>query len=596
MKKLYKLIVLTMLILAQTNSVYAQDTIDPEATDVPVVTEPVYEKLTVISAYDIFYHNQTTNPILKIGFLYGSTAVPTTNLDNYTGKGHTLGYFDSEFNFTRIYDTDYEPISVVKNSNIYLGTDGLYYDTKLSNSQGVIGSYSIELSTKFYNENDALYSSLTIHDNAFLAYIDGEYKVRVGTYTSQSEAENALANIRDQTGDANAYVVSPRSDLYTVTNTKTVKILFQFADNGRNFGIVPKGDITWTKGYRYYGAFEYSRQEGPDITVVNVVSMQDYIKGVVPYEMSASWAIEALKAQALCARSYAYNCIDKHSRYGFDLCKTVDCQVYNGTGSSTTNSDTAVDQTYGEYIDYNGEIATGFFYSSNGGATEASENVWTQAIPYLRAKYDPYEKTDEVANGVWEQTITNAQIATILQSKGYTSITGVSNMYISEYTDVGNVYTLTVVASNGTKYDFSKERARTILNSTANGVTINSIRYRINEVMDDGSQATGDVYINDSLYSTSGDYYIKGENGIENVKDLSGMTVLTANGTNEIEVSEKQSVPIAHSNGQYVISGRGWGHNVGMSQFGAKHMAESGYTYEDIIEFYFDGTTVKKYN
>lgn len=548
---------------------------------------------------DVFKADALLDPVVKIGFLYGSTAVPTTNLDNYTGSGHALGYFDESFNFTSVIKTDYEAISILKNKNIYLGTDNLYYDTKLSNSQGIIGEYSIELSKTYESAEEAEYASLTGVTGSFPAYIDGKYKVRVGTYSTKTEAEQALSSIKTQTGDASAFVTSPRTDLYTVSNTKTTKVLFQFADNGRNFGVLPNGDITWTKGYRYYGAFEYSRLTDDDITVVNVVKMQDYVKGVLPYEMSASWNIEALKAQALCARSYAYNNTNKHSRYGFDLCKSTDCQVYNGTSSANSNSDSAVDQTYGEYIDYKGTVATGFFYSSNGGASENSENVWYQQIDYLRGKTDPYEKSDEIYNGVWQQTVTNSQIAKILQAKGY-SITGVSNMYIKKYTDVGNVYTLTVVDTSGKEFDFSKESARTILNSTTYGVTINSIRYRINQVMPSVTTSTteAEIYINDEKTTSAGEFYIIGENGTEQVSSLNGMTILTADGTNEItgETSTTTSggTSIPHSSGEYVISGRGWGHNVGMSQYGAKHMAEAGYTYKQIIEFYFDGTTVKQ--
>ncbi|MFI3227217.1 MAG: SpoIID/LytB domain-containing protein [Clostridia bacterium] len=573
-----------------------QDTTDVESNTENTPEEPVIDDdfFVELIAQDIFDDQDILNPVLKIGFLYGSDAVATTNLDNYTGSGHSFGYFDDNYNFTSLFQTDYEAISILKNDNIYLGTDGLYYDTKLSNSQGLVGAYSIELSVVYDNANDALYKSMTVHDDAFPVYIDGVYKVRVDSFSTEANAQSALATIRSETGDANAYVVYPRTDLYTVTSTKSIKVLFQFADNGKDFGVLPNGDITWTKGYRYYGGFEYSRLSGGDITVVNVVTMQDYVKGVVPYEMSGSWEIEALKAQALCARSYAFNCIGKHSKYGFDLCKSTCCQVYNGTGSATTNSDAAVDQTYGEYIDYQGAIATGYFYSSNGGATENSENVWSEAVPYLRAKIDPYERSAEVYNGVWEVTVTNSQIAAILQAKNY-NISGVSNMYIKKYTDIGNVYTLTVVDTNGKEYDFSKELARTILNSTTYGVSVNSIRYRINEVMEgDTAPTAGEVYINDEKYSTDNGFYIIGQDGITQSSDINGMYVLTADGTNEIQASESTDNSISHADGEYVISGRGWGHNVGMSQYGAKHMAEAGFTYDQIIEFYFDGTTVKK--
>lgn len=89
---------------------------------------------------------------------------------------------------------------------------------------------------------------------------------------------------------------------------------------------------TWFQGYKYHGGFRYERIGGGDLTVVSVVDMETYIKGVIPFEMSNDWPLEALKAQAICARSYAYNNIaqNKHSAHHFDVCSSSDCQVYRG--------------------------------------------------------------------------------------------------------------------------------------------------------------------------------------------------------------------------------------------------------------------------
>ena len=567
MKFFLKLTAITLLISMSTSNIYASENRESD---------------------------KIANPTMKIGIFYGSNAVPTTNLDNNTGSGHEFGFFDSKDQFISVFETEYEKITVMKDKNIYLGSDGIYYDSKLSNPKGVVGGYHIQLSKTYNNANDAQYAAMTIHQDAFVAYIDGVYKIRVDSFDSKDNAQKALSQISQATGDSSAYVVSPSEDTFTVTSTKSTKILFEFSSNS-SFGIMPKGDTTWNKGYSYNGGFEYSRQNGNDVTVVNVVPMQDYIKGVIPYEMNADWEIEALKAQALCARSYAFNNINKHKKYGFDLCKTVDCQVYNGTSRTNANSDKAVDETFGEFISYGGQIATGFFYSSNGGATEDSENVWSNKVPYLRGKIDPYERTEEVLNGVWEQTITNEQIEWILNAKDY-NIDGVSNMYISEYTDMGNVYTLTIVDKNGKEYDFNRERARTILNSTTQDVQVKSTRFRINETMPGGTPSvSGGVYVNDEEVDVNQEFSIIGSNGTQTSNSIKGMNVITADGTNEINGVSKQtsdSNKIPTKSGEYVISGRGWGHNVGMSEYGAKHMAQAGYTYKQIIQFYFTSTTV----
>lgn len=540
----------------------------------------------------------TTNPTLKIGLLYSSTAVPTTNLDNYTGSGHSFGSFDTNNNFIEVFDTDYEEITIMKDTNIYLGSDNLYYDSAVSSSKATIGAYHVQLSSAYKTASEAKAVALATADNAFVAYINGEYRIRVASYRSLENANADLSSMKEKLGDSNLTVVGGNSDTYTVTNTKTDKIIFEY-QTGSKFGVMPKGEITWTKGYRYYGGFEYYRQYGGDITVINVVSMQDYVKGVIPYEMSSSWHIEALKAQALCARSYGFNNMNKHSKYGFDLCNDVDCQVYRGTSQANTNTDLAVDSTNGQYISYNGAIATAFFHSSDGGATENSENVWVTAIPYLIGVIDPYEKPGESSMGVWSTTITNQQIASILSSKGY-SISGVSDMYVSKYTDLGNVYTLTVKDTSGKLYNFNKESARTILSSSANGISINSTRYRINATMptiETVSAGSSSVYINDQSVSSSTSYWILGNDGSSNVTSLNGMNVLTSSGIDVIEQAQEYklgtSTPISTNSGTYVINGRGWGHNVGMSQYGAKAMAEMGFKAEEIVTFYFTNTNVE---
>lgn len=106
----------------------------------------------------------------------------------------------------------------------------------------------------------------------------------------------------------------------TVIVTGTDTILFEFDCGGsENLGILPietrEKTVTWFRGYRYYGGFEYQRVSGGNINVINVVDLEDYVKCVIPWEMSKDWPVEALKAQAVCARTYAV-CSDEASRAG----------------------------------------------------------------------------------------------------------------------------------------------------------------------------------------------------------------------------------------------------------------------------------------
>jgi stage II sporulation protein D len=109
--------------------------------------------------------------------------------------------------------------------------------------------------------------------------------------------------------------------------------------------------------------------------VVNFINIEDYVKGVLPYEMNPEWPKEALKAQAVAARTYtAAHLDDKHKSQGFDLCCEPDCQTYRGTNGASALSDSAVDETAGIYMTYDGAYADAYYHSSDGGATENSEN------------------------------------------------------------------------------------------------------------------------------------------------------------------------------------------------------------------------------
>jgi len=539
----------------------------------------VFVLLSPVLTQDVFA--VSADEILKIGLFYGNNALPSANLQNYTGSGYALGYLNADRTFTEVYSIADIKITVMKDKTIYIAGDGTYTDTAPVTNKGVIYPYHLQPSITFstMNEAKAYADQLTaLGYSAFPAYINGTCTVRIGAYSSGDAASAAAPQISSATG-LSLSVVGYSKTCYTVTITGTSTILFEYDRGGATFAISPMGQgqkaITWFKGYRYYGMFEYNRVNGNDITVINVVSMQDYLKGVVPYEMSGSWPIEALKAQALCARSYALTNIGKHKSYGFDLCNTTDCQVYYGTASATANSNAAVDQTRGQYVSYNGSIAQTFYHSCDGGSTEDAENVWSNPIPYLRAVADPYEKIDNISGLVWSYEITLPQVTRILKSKGY-SVSNVTDIYIDKFTNAGNVYRLVVVDSSAGKLSFSKESARTILNNSSEGIRVKSMRFSINPRVS--------LYANGSPIGTGGAFAIGSGGVVKSVNEIIGKNFITKNGVSTLG-------NISNS-GSYILSGRGSGHNVGMSQYGAKGMAELGFSYVDIIKFYYTNVSI----
>ena len=371
----------------------------------------------------------------------------------------------------------------------------------------------------------------------------------------------------------------------TVTETRSGEVLFQFRDNGYCLGIRPMGrhTETWCKGYKYPGGFEYRCNADGTLTVINVVDIEDYVKGVVPYEMDKDWPLAALEAQAVCARTYAVK--TRHPSLGFDVCAGTDCQVYYGRNRATDMTDAAVDNTAGEMIYYGGKPADTVVYcASNGGATEDAANVWS-SIPYLVGKKDPYEAKTNITNYNWSVTYTADELTWILEQKGY-SIGTVKNVYVAEFTPMGNVSKVTFEGSRDS-VTVKGETCRTIFYSSTYNKSVKSQRFTINGA---GAASSG-IYINDSntvIRSLEGISVLSG--GGKTVRLDGSASVLSAFGTST--VGEGQT-PAFSKDGTFTITGSGSGHNLGMSQYGAKAMAELGYTYDEILEFYYTDITIK---
>lgn len=516
------------------------------------------------------------NPTIQVGLFYGQNALPGANLENYTGSGYRLGYFDEDLHFVTLGHTPETQISMVKTQNVSL-SNGNYVD---GTGSVTVGCYHLQMPGSYPDFESAAAAAAALQ-GAFPAWIEGAYFVRVGAYATK-EAATAAQNTL---GLSDASVTGTSSYGVTVVATKTGRPLFQF-DGGASYtlGVKPGLDdatemVTWFKGYRYYGSFRYVRESGGNLSVINVVPLEDYVRGVLPYEMSNDWPLEALKAQAVCARTYAYMNLGKHQKSGFDICNTTDCQVYQGAGLSNTRTDQAAAETYGKYVWYAGELAQTYYFSCDGGATEDVKNVWGssgQNLPYLTGVVDIYEPSvaDKTGKYNWTVTFTKQELKDILHKKGYLC-DDIVDFYVAEYTPTGNVYKITFLDAAGKSWSFvntTKEYARTLLG-------LNSIRYTI-------SSGGGKFFVNDSsttIASASGAYAV---DGAGNITAITGTPyVITGSGTEQLVSSS--------AGNSFTITGSGWGHNVGMSQWGAYAMAEQGKTYDEILKFYFTGVDVR---
>ena len=531
----------------------------------------------------VFAADGPEDPTIRVGLFYGSSALPGANLENAIGSGYRLGYYDDELEFHQLGSVEETQISVVKTQNVTF--NGQNYVDGTSGSI-TVGCYHLQLSGSYDTFEEAQTAAEAVPDG-FPAWIDGTYYVRSGAYTTREAAQAA------QSGLSGSTLVGTSGYAVTVVETLTGDLLFQF-DGGadRSLGIRPgldgeEGTVTWFKGYRYYGGFRYAR-DGGDLTVVNIVSLEDYVKGVLPYEMSNDWPLEALKAQAVCARTYAYMNLGKHERYGFDICNTNDCQVYQGVGLSNTTTDRAVEETRGDYIWYDGELAETYYFSCDGGATESAQNIWdpNSNTPYLKGVIDPYEASvaDKISQYTWSKSFTLSELTDKLNSslsgKGY-NFTGVVSVSITEVSETGNPLSIRFEDKSGRSWTFGPETIRIALDLRSN-------RFHLGE---GSSSSTGGYPVNDgssSLSSVEGAYVLGGDG---TARKISGTPyVATGEGTERLTAS---SGGTSSSSGDTVtFAGSGWGHNVGMSQWGAYAMAEQGMDYIDILIFYFTGVDV----
>lgn len=463
------------------------------------------------------------------------------------------------------------------------------------------------------------------------------------------------------------------NDAFQVSNTANGKVLYTSAAGADHLAIRPNSELTWFRGYQWRGDFVYRRSSGGNLTVINYVGLEDYVKGVLPYEIDPEWPEEAQKAQAVCARSFALG-THKHTSDGYDLCNTTNCQVYLGANKATAASDAAVDATKGEYLTYEGEPVIGYFFSSDGGATEDAANVWGGDYPYLKGKIDPYEEYDSS----WSVTLTAAEVQKKLISAGYT-IGTVANVKVTKRTATDNVNEVTVTDTAGKQVTIEKDEVRTVFG-------LDSIRYTItpntssaaaalpqraslkispstHKVTADGKPVEPQGYnINDNNYYKLRDiaYILNGtdsqfnvawdgrNNRIELTKGAAYQTVggeMAASGTTAVEsctpsdstilldgkeisltgyrvngnnyykvrdIGEALGFSVGYENetvlirttedaeeqapvtnaASYTFQGSGWGHSVGMSQWGAYAMAKQGFDYEEILKFYFTGVSV----
>lgn len=358
------------------------------------------------------------------------------------------------------------------------------------------------------------------------------------------------------------------------------------------------------KNYRG-GIIPYINASG-QMNIINYLSTDDYARGVVHSEIGQSSHIEAIKAQAVAIRSFAITNKGKHSSQGFDICTTVHCQVYTGADSEYESTNRAVDETKGEMVYYQGKPVAAYYFANSGGHTENSEDAWVASLGYLRGKEDPYSP-----EYTWTVELTRDDLTTAFAPEGLGTVESIS---IDSVNDSGYVASVTVHGSRNS-ITYTKEAIRSAL-----GVSLKSRNFTFSTeggILSGGNASEEPEQPEQPAGQT---VYGLGASGMSELgsevsvisasgtakKSLNGMTALSASGMTTIAAAGEtadsgdaktavsgMTVTFDDDSDVLIINGKGYGHGVGMSQQGAQQMANQGFTYKEILEFYYTGIEVK---
>ena len=248
-------------------------------------------------------------------------------------------------------------------------------------------------------------------------YLDGNYSV--------AQDESIILPRQAYTVTLNSGVLSLKYGETVLYSGTEIRLVQHTPTDGLNNFIRLKND---EYGYRnYLGDLQFIIYDGY-IRVINHVYLEEYLYGVVPYEMSDSWPIEALKSQAVCARTYAVRYIDEDGTY--DLVDTPTHQVYKGYNPDNTTAIAAVDQTAKTTLMYDGNFVQTFYSASNGGYTEIPQHLWSATAtlyPYHVIQQDPYDAANPYSSQellIFPKSVSDSSPITYQYSSSGTMVTG----------------------------------------------------------------------------------------------------------------------------------------------------------------------------
>lgn len=516
---------------------------------------------------------------IRIGLNYGNDSV--SNVSVKAAAGVEIGYAEAGGAFRLLVDQpDNKAVIIRKDGNFvktdkgdlleYSPTEGVPYAGE------VIGPWHLKIGENAADFSVASSLAAAADKSGVDAYVVYEkgWQVWTGFYVDQRAAEEAAGKVKAALG-IELVTVTPESYSRLILYDDSFHVIMVYGGTDGYLQVWPKQQnnpcLFSANSKQYRGYLEIRRYTGSDLTLINIVDLEHYLYGVVPAEIESDAPLEAVKAQAVAARTFALKNLGKNSKWGFDMTDTDSDQVYKGYDGERAYSNQAVDETKGKKMLYNGNPASVFYFGSSGGMTANVKDVWGSDIPYLVSVPDPYE-SEIASRAVWEKTLTGEQIKKTLFISNV-EIGDILSVSAEEYTSSGRVNALRITGTEGSITYYGTD-TRTLFG-------LNSQKYSI--------QSAGNVVV-------------KAADGSLKTLALDGRSVVSAGGAGVLSAKNVTLAAVGSGNyiskinvssNTYVLNGRGWGHGVGMSQEGAKGFARQGYTYDQILKHYFTGITVE---
>jgi stage II sporulation protein D len=351
-----------------------------------------------------------------------------------------------------------------------------------------------------------------------------ELRVAVENGVSQVAIGSSTKGIvRDSSGRAlgeiapmNAFIAQPKQGSVNLDRWQSSQLWVEPTEGG----YVYIGD-------RWYRGRTLVLPDKNGLIAINYVDLEQYLYSVLGGEMNGNWPQEALKAQAVAARSYALYHRQRATNGIYDVVDTTASQVYRGIRDESAGTQAAVNATAEQVLVSGGQIIEAAFHSSAGGCTENSEDVWSNPVPYLRSVKENFAEVSPVAQ--WGEEFSRSAL-----SKRIPGVGNVVSFQVVDKTQCGRIKSMQIVGDKGRK-TVSGEALQTALNLRSTFFSI-------------GSQP-----------------------------------VLEAS-------KEKTQAPPT----TFQVIGRGFGHGLGLSQWGAYNLAQGGNNYQQILLHYYQNTSLAK--